>query len=447
MLPQIVPKRIRLNQVNQLQQPEKRFVRKPEERSGRIRWFVCALLFFATTTNYMDRQVLGILAPLLQKDLHWTEQSYGNMIACFTFAYGLAYLLAGRVIDRLGTRKGYGIFVAIWSVSSAAHAFVGSAFGFGVARFFLGIGESGNFPAALKAVAEWFPKEERALATGIFNSGTNFAALLAPVIIPFIALRFGWRYGFIFTASMSMLWLIVWLLFPYNRLRPAESMATDSSLMPAEFAEKRSLWSLFADRGTIAFATSKFLTDPVWWFYLFWGPLFLTSHFHITIAQMGLPLVFIYFAASIGSIFGGWLSGYWIKRGRSVNFSRKATMALFALAALPVMLAAHVATLWMSVALISLAAAAHQGFSCNLFSTPSDLFRTRSVATVVGIGGTAGAFGGTVLAAVAGYVLSRTHNYSILFAVCGCSYLVAVLVFQMLVPRLSHQDSRAELNA
>ena len=236
-----------------------------------MRWFVCALLFFATTTNYMDRQVLGILAPVLQQQLHWTQQGYGNMVACFTFAYGLAYLLSGRIIDRLGTRKGYGLFVGIWSLSSAAHAFVSSAVGFGVARFFLGIGESGNFPAALKAVAEWFPKEERALATGIFNSGTNFAALLAPIIIPIIAVRFGWRYGFIFTASMSMLWLIVWMLFPYNRLRPAESQIIDRTLTPVESSEKRSLWSLLSDRGTIAFASSKFLTDPVWWFYLVLG--------------------------------------------------------------------------------------------------------------------------------------------------------------------------------
>ena len=422
-------------------------MRKPEERPGRMRWFVCALLFLATTTNYMDRQVLGILAPILQKSLHWTQQGYGNMIACFTFAYGLAYLLSGRIIDRLGTRKGYGLFVGIWSLSSAAHAFVSSAFGFGVARFFLGIGESGNFPAALKAVAEWFPKEERALATGIFNSGTNFAALLAPIIIPFIALRFGWRYGFIFTASMSMLWLIVWMIFPYNRLRPAESQVADLGYAEAQQSEKPSLWSLISDRGTVAFATSKFLTDPVWWFYLFWGPLFLTSHFHITIAQMSLPLVVIYFAASIGSVFGGWLSGFWIKHGRSVNFSRKATMTLFAIAVLPVMFAAHVATLWTSVALISIAAAAHQGFSCNLFSTPSDMFRTQSVATVVGVGGTAGALGGTAFAAVAGYILSRTHNYSILFTVCGCAYLIAVLLFQILVPQLKHQDSGAQESA
>lgn len=433
--------------MTQVQQPETRFERKPEERPGRMRWFVCALLFFATTTNYMDRQVLGILAPILQKDLHWTQQGYGNMVACFTFAYGLAYLPSGRIIDRLGTRKGYGLFVGIWSVSSAAHAFVNSAFGFGVARFFLGIGESGNFPAALKAVAEWFPKEERALATGIFNSGTNFAALLAPIIIPFIAFRFGWRYGFIFTASMSMLWLIIWMLFPYNRLRPSESQMIDRSLTPLESSEKRSLWSLFCDRGTIAFATSKFLTDPVWWFYLFWGPWFLTSHFHITIVQMSLPLVVIYFASSLGSLFGGWLSGYWIKRGRSVNFSRKAAMTIFAIAVLPVIFAAQVATLWMSVALISLAAAAHQGFSCNLFSTPSDMFRAQSVATVVGIGGTAGALGGTVLAAVAGYVLNRTHNYSLLFTVCGFMYLIAVLVFQILVPQLKHQDSVTEETA
>ena len=430
--------------MDQVQQPETRFVRKPDDRPGRMRWFVCALLFFATTTNYMDRQVLGILAPILQKSLHWTQQGYGNMVACFTFAYGLAYLLSGRIIDRLGTRKGYGLFVAIWSLSSAAHAFVSSAFGFGIARFFLGIGESGNFPAALKAVAEWFPKEERALATGIFNSGTNFAALLAPIIIPFIALRFGWRYGFIFTASMSMLWLIVWMLFPYNRLRPAESQVIDPSLMAVESSEKPSLWALLSDRGTIAFATSKALTDPVWWFYLFWGPLFLTSRFHITIAQMSFPLVVIYFSSSIGSVFGGWLSGYWIKHGRSVNFSRKAAMTVFAVAVLPVIFAARVQTLWMSVALISIAAAAHQGFSCNLFSTPSDMFRAQSVATVVGIGGTAGALGGTVFAEVAGYVLKHTHRYFLLFTVCGFMYLLAVLVFQMLVPQLKHQDSSAE---
>jgi ACS family hexuronate transporter-like MFS transporter len=433
--------------VTLVQQPELRFVRKPEEGPGRMRWLVCALLFFATTTNYMDRQVLGILAPVLQKDLHWTEQGYGNMVACFTFAYGLAYLLSGRIIDRLGTRKGYGLFVGIWSISSAAHAFVSSAFGFGIARFCLGIGESGNFPAALKAVAEWFPKEERALATGIFNSGTNFAALLGPILIPFIALRFGWRYGFIFTASMSMLWLIVWMLFPYNRLRPAESQLIDHSLTPVQPLEKRSLWSLLTDRGTVAFATSKFLTDPVWWFYLFWGPLFLTSRFHITIAQMSLPLVVIYFASSIGSIFGGWLSGFWIKHGRSVNFSRKAAMTIFAIAVLPVIFAAHVASLWMAVALISLAAAAHQGFSCNLFSTPSDMFRAQSVATVVGIGGTAGAVGGTLLAAAAGYVLNRTHRYSLLFTMCGFMYLLAIAIFQMLVPQLKHQDLATKRSA
>ncbi|MGO8718429.1 MAG: MFS transporter [Acidobacteriaceae bacterium] len=433
--------------MSQVQQSVIEVVHKPDRGLGRMRWFVCALLFFATTTNYMDRQVLGILAPLLQKDLHWTQQSYGNMIACFTFAYGLAYLLSGRVVDRFGTRKGYGIFVAIWSVSSAAHAFVSSAFGFGVARFFLGIGESGNFPAALKAVAEWFPKQERALATGIFNSGTNFAALLAPIIIPFIAIRWGWRYGFIFTASMSMLWLVVWLIFPYDRLRPEESQLADSYLTPAQLAEKRSFWSFFADRGTVAFATSKLLTDPVWWFYLFWGPLFLTSRFHISIAQMSLPLVVIYFGASVGSVFGGWLSGFWIKRGHSVNFSRKLAMFLFASAAVPVIFASHVSNLWLSVALISIAAAAHQGFSCNLFSTPSDLFRAQSVATIVGIGGTAGALGGAVFAIVAGLVLSRTHNYSLLFAVCGCSYLLALLIFQLLVPHLNHQDSGAELHA
>ncbi len=405
--------------------------------ASRARWVLCGLLFLATTTNYMDRQVLGILAPLLEKEMHWTETGYGNMVACFTLAYALAYLLSGRIVDRFGTRRGYALFVGIWSLSSAAHAFVTGIAGFGVARFFLGVGESGNFPAALKAVAEWFRKEERAFVTGIFNSGTNFAALLAPTIIPFIALRWGWRYGFIFTASMSMLWLILWLMFPYNRLRPSSSQLTQSDISSIDLSEKRSFLSLFADRGTWGFSMGKFLTDPAWWFYLFWGPKFLAYQFHISLAQMSLPLTVIYFGASFGSIFGGWLSGAWMKRGHSVNFSRKSAMIICAAFALPVILATHLSSMWLCVAVITLAAAAHQGWSSNIFSTPSDLFHADSVATVVGIGGTAGALGGTLFAALAGYLLNSTHNYSLLFVLCGCSYVAAMAIFQILVPRFS----------
>jgi ACS family hexuronate transporter-like MFS transporter len=410
--------------------------------SDRTKWILCALLFLATTTNYMDRQVLGILAPLLEKDLHWTESSYGNMVASFTFAYALAYLLSGRIVDRFGTRKGYALFVGIWSLSSAAHALVTSVTGFGVARFFLGIGESGNFPAALKAVAEWFPREQRALATGIFNSGSNVAALIAPLAIPFIALRWGWRAGFLFTASLSMLWLVLWLAFPYNRLRPAALDLTRSDVTPQEMAEQRSFWSLLSDRGTLAFAIGKFLTDPAWWFYLFWGPKFLTSRFHLSLSDMSLPLMVIYFGSSLGSVLGGWLSGYWMRAGRTVNFSRKAAMLVCGLCAIPVVVAAQVSSFWLSVAVITVAAAAHQGWSCNIFSTPSDLFRPGSVATVVGIGGTAGALGGTAFAALAGLVLSRTHSYSFLFLLCGLSYAVAFVIFQLLVPQLNHHRGR-----
>src|SRR4051812_1777548 len=228
-------------------------VNRPAEAGNPIRWLLCGLLFLATTTNYLDRQVLGLLAPLLEKELHWTEESYGNMVAAFMFAYALAYLLSGRIVDRFGTRKGYAIFVGIWSLSSAAHAMVSSVFGFGIARFFLGIGESGNFPAALKAVAEWFPKEERALATGIFNSGTNFAALLAPVVIPIIAIQFGWRYAFLFTAGLSMLWLVAWLCFPYNKLRPASLQLSEGEVTTSDLVERRSFLSLLKDRGTLAF--------------------------------------------------------------------------------------------------------------------------------------------------------------------------------------------------
>jgi len=407
-----------------------------------MKWVLCALLFLATTTNYLDRQVLGILAPVLQQDLHWSEASYGNMIFSFTLAYALAYMLSGYVVDRFGTRKGYAIFVAVWSVSSAAHAFVTSVLGFGVARFFLGIGESGNFPAALKAVAEWFPKEQRALATGIFNSGSNLAAVVAPLAIPFIAMRWGWRYGFIFTASLSMIWLVLWLAFPYNRLRPSALNLTRSDITPAEMAEKRSFGSLFVDRGTLGFLVGKLLTDPAWWFYLFWGPKFLASQFHLSLIQMRFPLVVIYFGASFGSLIGGWLSGMWMKRGRTVNFSRKAAMIVCGSFALPVVLATHFSNFWLSVGVITLAAAAHQGWSCNIFSTPSDLFRPGSVATVVGIGGTAGALGGAGFAAFAGYVLNTTHSYSMLFIMCGLSYVVAMICFQLLVPHLSHHRGK-----
>jgi MFS transporter, ACS family, hexuronate transporter len=417
-------------------------VNRPASTGNSIRWVLCGLLFFATTTNYLDRQVLGLLAPLLEKELHWTEVSYGNMVAAFMFAYALAYLLSGRIVDRFGTRKGYAIFVGIWSLSSAAHAMVSSVFGFGVARFFLGVGESGNFPAALKAVAEWFPKEERAFATGLFNSGTNFAAVIAPVVIPVIALRFGWRYAFLFTASLSMLWLIAWLCFPYNKLRPAALQLTESDVSPSDLVEKRSFLSLLKDRGTLAFGMGKFLTDPAWWFYLFWGPKFLSSHFHVSLTQMRIPLIVIYFGASLGSLFGGWLSGMWMRRGHTVNFSRKAAMIVCAVFALPVVMAAQVSSYWLSIGLITVAAAAHQGWSCNIFSTPSDLFRASSVATVVGVGGTAGALGGALFAKFAGFVLASTHNYTSIFVICGCSYTVAMCLFQFLVPRLTHDRGR-----
>ena len=376
--------------------------------------------------------------PSLEKELHWTEESYGNMVAAFMFAYALAYLLSGRIVDRFGTRKGYAIFVGIWSLSSAAHAMVSSVFGFGVARFFLGVGESGNFPAALKAVAEWFPKEERAFATGIFNSGTNFAALLAPVVIPIIALRFGWRYAFLFTAGLSMLWLILWLCFPYNKLRPAALQLTESDVTASELTERRSFLSFLKDRGTLAFGSGKLITDPAWWFYLFWGPKFLSSHFHVSLTEMRVPLMVIYFGASFGSVFGGWLSGMWMRHGHTVNFSRKAAMICCAVCAIPVVMAAQVSSYWLSIALITLPL--RHTKDGHATSSPLLLicFVAGSVATVVGIGGTAGALGGALFAKLAGYVLDSTHNYTILFVICGCSYTIAMCLFQFLVPQLTH---------
>ena len=407
--------------------------------TGRHRWVICALLFFATTINYMDRQVIGILAPYLQRIIGWNDIQYGYIVTAFQAAYALGLLLMGRLIDRVGTRIGYAISIAVWSFSAMGHALANSVWGFVTARFMLGLGESGNFPAGIKTVAEWFPRKERALATGLFNAGSNVGAVLAPLAVPWIYLHLGWRWAFLFTGFFSAGWLIAWLVIyrrpeQHPRLSPSELAHIQSD--PAEPLGKISWKQLLPHRQTWAFAAAKFLTDPIWWFYLFWIPSFLHSKHSLTLVELSAPLVVIYVMADGGSIAGGWLSSRLLQRGWSINQARKMAMAVCALAVVPIVSVSRVVHLWPAVLLIGLAAAAHQGWSCNLFTLASDMFPKRAVASVVGLGGFAGAVGGMLIADGVGHILQWTHSYVVPFLIAGCAYLLALLVLHLLAPRL-----------
>jgi MFS transporter, ACS family, hexuronate transporter len=413
-------------------------------RIGRYRWVICALLFFATTINYIDRQVLGILAPTLQKDIGWNEAEYGAIVSWFTFAYALGYLGAGRLMDRIGTRLGFSLAVIVWSLSAMGHALAKSVAGFSFARFALGIGESGNFPGSIKTVAEWFPARERALATGIFNAGSNIGAVITPLVVPAIALKWGWQAAFIATGLLGFIWLAFWI--PIYR-RPAEHprcsreelayIQSDSIDSGATVGWTRVL----RQRETWAFAIGKFMTDPIWWFYLYWLPKFLDSRYDIKLAQVAAPLIVIYLLADVGSVGGGWLSGFFIKRGWSVNAARKTTMLIAALLIVPTAFAPTMTGLWASVLIVGLAAAAHQWWSANIFTLSSDMFPREAVGTVVGIGGFAGAMGGVLFQRVTGAVLqSNGNNYVPIFIVCGLAYVSALLVIHLLVPRVQRMD-------
>jgi MFS transporter, ACS family, hexuronate transporter len=406
---------------------------------GNRRWTVCAFLFFATTINYMDRQVIGILAPDLQHIIGWSEVQYGYIITAFQCAYAIGLLLAGGIIDRIGTRLGYALAIGIWSLAALSHALVSTVLGFGVVRFFLGLGESGNFPAALKAVAEWFPKKERSLATGIFNSGSNIGSIVAPLTIPWIALHLGWRWAFVFTGFFSITWLIAWLAFyrtprSHSDVSAAELAHIESD--PVEPTGKVPWSSLLPYRQTWIYTLCKFITDPIWWFLLFWLPKFLNSAHGLTLGKLGPPLVVIYVMADLGSIAGGWFSSALIRRGWPVYRARKTAMLACALAVVPIVFAATVASLWVAVALIGLAAAAHQGWSANLMTFPSDMFPRRTVASVAGIGGFGGAVGGMCIATFTGYLLQLTHSYVPVFVMAGTAYFFALLLIQVMLPRL-----------
>jgi ACS family hexuronate transporter-like MFS transporter len=410
---------------------------------GNVRWMICGLLFFAASVNYMDRQVIGLLKPTLQAQFGWTEIGYSNIVLAFTFAYGASLLVVGKLIDRIGTRKGFSFAVLFWSISAMAHAAAGSVFQFAFARLSLGIGESGSFPASIKAVAEWFPKKERALATGIFNSGTNVGAIVTPLIVPWITFHFGWRAAFLGTGALGLLWIVAWLSL-YRK--PEES----SLLSPGELAYIQSdceetaptvPWRvLLKFRQTWAIGLGKFFTDPIWSVYLFWMPDFLSRNLKLDLKGMALPLFVIYSGASVGSVAGGWLSSRLIKAGWSVNASRKLAMLICALAVTPIVLAGRTSNPWSAVLLVALAAGAHQGWSANIYTLTSDMFPRSAVASVVGFATLLGTVSGMLLSKIVGYILQSTGSYVPIFVVAGSAYLVALIFVQALAPKLKRAE-------
>jgi ACS family hexuronate transporter-like MFS transporter len=412
---------------------------------GRYRWVICALLFAATSINYVDRQIIGVLKPTLQLEFGWTESSFGDVVFWFQAAYALGYLGFGRVIDRVGARLGYAAVVMLWTAAHIAHAFVSSVGGFIAVRFALGLGESGNFPAGLKAIAEWFPKQERALATGIFVAGSNVGAIITPLLVPFVTYRWGWRAAFIVTGSFSLIWLVLWLkVYRKPQAHPKVSAAElafingDLPTSPDPYGMPKIAWRiLLRIPETWAYALARFLIDPIWWMFLFWLPDFFAKRYNLDLEHFGPPLVLVYLVSDAGSIGGGWLSSRLIRRGFTVNRARKLTMLLASVLVMPVTLAMHASNLWLAVAIVGIATAGHQAFSATLYTFPSDVFPKQAVASVVGIGGTAGAIGGMLMAKYAGWVLDSIGSYTPLFIVAGTVYAAALIVLHVLSPRLN----------
>ena len=429
----------------------------PQQKVGNYRWTICALLFAATTINYIDRQVIGLLKPTLEQEFGWSESDYANIVMAFNGAYALGLLLFGRIVDWVGTKVGYAVAVFFWSIAAMLHAVVRTTFGFGAMRFFLGMSEGGNFPSAIKSAAEWFPKRERALATGIFNSGTNIGAVLAPIVVPWILGVYGWQEAFLYTGALGFVWLIFWFIFyeipsRQKRLKPAEYeyIHSDEDEKGEAAVPPPSWLQLLRYRQTWAFAIGKFLSDPIWGFFLFWLPSYFSSVYAIDFRKPNLQLIVVYSATTLGSIGGGYLSSYLIKRGWPVYRARKWAMLCFAISVLPIVTAPWVGSLWAAVGLISLAVAAHQAWSTNIFTTVSDMFPKSAVSSVVGIGGMAGSIGGMLFPLLVGAVLDHYKalgninvGYNILFVVCGCGYLVAWVLMHLLAPRMERIKSTA----
>ena len=433
-----------------------------QSKIGKYRWTICSLVFYATTINYLDRQVISLLKTTLEKEFSWTESDYSNIVIAFQFAYAIGMVGAGRIIDKIGTKLGYAITLALWSVASILHAFATGTLSFAVFRAFLGFTEAGNFPAAFKTVAEWFPKKERAFAGGIFNSGTNVGAILAPIVVPWLAINYSWKIAFIATGAIGFLWLILWFIYyeipsKQKRLSKAEfdyihsDLDDPSHAVEEDTRPKVSYGQLFGYKQTWAFITGKFLTDGIWWFFLFWLPAFLNSEYGLKGMQVSLPIAFVYTLAGIASIFGGWLPMWFVKaKGWSVVKARQTSMLIYAFFPLLVIVsqAAGKYGMWYAVVIIGFAASAHQAWSANLFTTVSDMFPKKLVASVIGIGGMAGAIGGMAVAKVAGLLFDHYKNlghieigYYILFMYCGLGYLIAwLLMFKFLVPKMQQVD-------
>jgi MFS transporter, ACS family, hexuronate transporter len=426
--------------------------------AGRVRWLICGLLFTATAINYVDRQIIGLLKPTLQQEYGWTESSFGDVVFWFQAAYALGYLASGRLIDAIGARLGYAAVVVFWTLAHVAHALVGSLGGFIAVRFALGLGESGNFPAGLKAIAEWFPRRERALATGIFTAGSNIGAIVTPLIVPAITLHWGWRAAFVITGAFSVVWLAAWLKIYRPPQEHPRVTATELALITEDGAGRSGAagavagaslgpaisWrQLLRVRETWAYALARFLIDPIWWMFLFWLPDFFSKRYGLDLAHFGPPLIVVYLLSDFGSVAGGWMSSKLLKSGVSLNKSRKLTLLFASLIVMPVMFAMYADHLWWAVAIVGLATAGHQAFSVNLYTFPSDVFPRQAVATVVGIGGTAGAVGGMLMSKYAGWVLDSVGSYTPIFIVAGTAYFLALLVFQALSPHLAAVDLKS----
>jgi MFS transporter, ACS family, hexuronate transporter len=426
-----------------------------KEKIGRYRWTILSLVFFATTINYLDRNVISLLKDdYLEKQFNWNETDYANIVIAFQLAYALGMLGVGWFIDKVGTKLGYAVSLIVWSFAAIGHAFAGNTAGFMVARGFLGVSEAGNFPAAIKTVAEWFPKKERALATGLFNSGTNIGAIVAPMSVPFIAATWGWQMAFIITGAIGLLWLIFWFAIyeipsKKKKLSKAEFDYIHSDKEdPVPSSEKKESvpWlKLLTFKQTWAFILGKFLTDPIWWFYLFWLPSFLNKNYGMTKTDVAFPIAVVYTITTFGSIFGGWLSGNFIKKGWDTYKARKTAMLIFAFCVLPIVGAHELGkiTPWFAILIIGIAAAAHQAWSANIFTTASDMFPKKAVASITGLGGMAGGVGGILIAKLAGSLLdhfkalnSIETGYYIMFMICGMAYIIAwVIMFVILVPK------------
>jgi ACS family hexuronate transporter-like MFS transporter len=423
---------------------------------GKYRWTICSLVFFATTINYLDRAVISLLKSTLTVEMNWNDGDYANIEIAFKISYAIGLLLAGKFIDSIGTKKGYAWATGLWSVSAVAHAFASSVFGFGVARAALGVTEAGNFPAAIKTVAEWFPKKERALATGIFNSGANIGAIIAPLTVPFIAVTIGWQWAFILTGILGFIWLFFWMRSYYKPANHPKLSKEEFDYIHGDIDEQPDLvetkkqpftWlRLMKYRQTWAFSIGKFLTDPIWWFYLFWLPDFLESEYHLKGTAIALPVALVYTISTFGSVGGGWLPLYLIKKNWTVFKARKSSMLFYAFFVLPILFAQILGqvNMWLAVIVIGLAAAAHQAWSANIFTTVSDMFPKRAIGSVTGIGGMFGAIGGILLSFFVQknlFVHYRSINqieiaYYIMFLVCGLSYLIAWVIMHFLVPKV-----------